>query len=48
MINESFLAFSKQRGVGIIAWTVNNREAIKYCFNNEIRGVITDWKEATI
>ena len=48
MINESFLALSKRRGVGIIAWTVNNREAIKFCFNNEIRGVITDWKEAKI
>lgn len=48
MINDRLLKFTKQKGMGIIAWTVNNREAIKYCFNNEIRGVITDWKEATI
>ena len=48
MINESLLKFTKQKGMGLIAWTVNNREAIKYCFNKEIRGVITDWKEATI
>ena len=48
MINENILNLAKQKGVGIIAWTVNNREAIKYCFNKEIRGVITDWKEAKI
>ncbi len=48
MINESLLKFTKEKGMGIIVWTVNNREAIKYCFNKQIRGVITDWKEATI
>ena len=48
MINESLVKFTRQKGLGIIAWTVNNREAIKYCFNKQIRGVITDWKEATI
>ena len=40
--------YTKHKGMGIIVWTVNNREAIKYCFNKGIRGVITDWKEATI
>ena len=48
MINESLLTFTKRRDLGIIAWTVNNREAIKYCFNKGIRGVVTDWKESTI
>ena len=48
MINEGIVNFTKQKGMGIIAWTVNNRDAIKYCFNKGIQGVITDYKEATI
>ena len=48
MINENLVNYTKHKGMGIIVWTVNNREAIKYCFNKGIRGVITDWKEATI
>lgn len=48
MINESLVRFTKQKGMGIIVWTVNNREAIKYCFNKGVKGVITDYKEATI
>ena len=48
MLNSSIIDFCKRKEMTLLAWTVNNREAIKYCFNNNVKGVITDWREATI
>ena len=48
MVDDSLINYCRQKGMGILAWTVNNRDAIKFCFNKNINGVITDWKESNI
>ena len=42
IIDSEILTFCKERNMGILAWTINNRCAIKWCFNNSVIGVITD------
>ena len=42
IIDSEILTLCKERNMGILAWTVNNRCAIKWCFNNNVTGVITD------
>ena len=48
IVDDSLLNYCSQKGMGVLVWTVNNRDAIKFCFNKNINGVITDWKESTI
>ena len=48
MVDDPLINYCRQKGMGILVWTVNNRDAIKYCFNKNINGVITDWKESNI
>ncbi len=42
IIDSEIITLCKDRNMGILAWTVNNRSAIKWCFNNNVIGVITD------
>ena len=42
IIDSEILILCKERNMGILAWTVNNRCAIKWCFNKNVTGVITD------
>ena len=48
MVDDLLINYCRQKGMGILVWTVNNRDAIKFCFNKNINGVITDWKESNI
>ena len=48
MVDDSLINYCRHRGMGVLVWTVNNRDAIKFCFNKNINGVITDWKESNI
>ena len=48
MVDDPLINYCRQKGMGILVWTVNNRDAIKFCFNKNINGVITDWKESNI
>ena len=48
IIDSEILTLCKERNMGILAWTVNNRCAIKWCFNNKIIGVITDRGRSTL
>jgi len=48
MIDSELLRFCGKRNLGVLAWTVNNRSAIKWCFNNKVVGVITDRERSTL
>ena len=48
IIDSEVLSLCNEKKMGILAWTVNNRYAIKWCFNNNVIGVITDRKRSTI
>lgn len=42
IIDPEIISLCKEKNIRLIAWTVNNRDAIKWCFNNNVIGVITD------
>ena len=42
MIDSDLLRYCGKRNLGILAWTVNSRNAIKWCLNHKVTGVITD------
>tara|TARA_X000000950_G_scaffold214107_1_gene257581 strand:- start:869 stop:1654 length:786 start_codon:yes stop_codon:yes gene_type:complete len=48
IIDSEVISLCKEKNMGILAWTVNNRCAIKWCFNNNVIGVITDRKRSTL
>ena len=48
IIDSEILTLCKERNMGILAWTVNNRCAIKWCFNNNVIGVITDRERSVL
>ena len=48
IIDSEILTMCKERNMGILAWTINNRCAIKWCFNNNVIGVITDRERSTL
>ena len=48
IIDSEILTLCKERNMGILAWTVNNRCAIKWCFNNSVIGVITDRERSVL
>jgi glycerophosphoryl diester phosphodiesterase len=48
IIDSEILTLCKERNMGILAWTVNNRCAIKWCFNNNVTGVITDRERSVL
>ena len=48
IIDSEILTLCKERNMGILAWTINNRCAIKWCFNNNVTGVITDRERSTL
>ena len=48
IIDLEILTLCKERNLGILAWTLNNRSAIKWCFNNSVMGVITDRERSVL
>ena len=42
MVTESIVSLCKKRNMKINAWTVNNKSAIKFLFNKQVVGVVTD------
>ena len=48
IIDSEILTLCKERNMGILAWTINSRCAIKWCFNNNVIGVITDRERSTL
>ena len=48
IIDPEILTLCKERNMGILAWTINNRCAIKWCFNNNVIGVITDRERSVL
>jgi len=42
MLTESIVSLCKKRNMKINAWTVNNKRAIKFLFNKQVVGVVTD------
>ena len=48
IIDSEILILCKERNMGILAWTINNRCAIKWCFNNNVIGVITDRERSAL
>ena len=48
IIDSEILTLCKERNMGILAWTLNNRCAIKWCFNNSVIGVITDRERSVL
>ncbi len=48
IIDSEILTLCKERNMGILAWTVNNRCAIKWCFNHNVIGVITDRERSVL
>ena len=48
IIDSEILTLCKERNMGILAWTINNRCAIKLCFNNNVIGVITDRERSVL
>ena len=36
------LRVAKRHNIGVNAWTVNNKDAIKWCEEMELNGIITD------
>ena len=48
IIDSEILILCKERNMGILAWTINNRCAIKWCFNNNVIGVITDRERSVL
>ena len=48
IIDSEILTFCRERNMGVLAWTINNRYAIKWCFNNNVIGVITDRERSVL
>lgn len=48
IIDSEVISLCKDRNMGILAWTINNRCAIKWCFNNNVTGVITDRERSVL
>ena len=48
IIDRDVLNLCFKRNLGIMAWTVNSRSAVKWCFNNNVIGVITDRERSTL
>ena len=48
IIDPEIISLCKEKNIRLIAWTVNNRDAIKWCFNNNVIGVITDRGRSTL
>ena len=48
IIDSEIISLCKDKNIRLIAWTVNNRDAIKWCFNNNVIGVITDRGRSTL
>ena len=41
-IGASFLRRARLAGTPVLAWTVNERERMRWCIRNQLDGVITD------
>lgn len=48
VIDSEIISFCKEKNMGVLAWTVNNRSSIKWCLNNNVIGVITDKERSTL
>ena len=48
IVDSEIISLCKDKNIGILAWTINNRSAIKWCFNNNVIGVITDRERSTL
>ena len=42
LIDDEMLRVAKRHNIGVNAWTVNNKDAIKWCEEMELNGIITD------
>ena len=42
LIDDEMLRVAKRHNIGVNAWTVNNKAALKWCEEMELSGIITD------
>jgi len=45
LINAQMLSDAKRHNMGVNAWTINGKDAINWCIDQKIDGIITDSKE---